>query len=86
MKLRASATPARARAVCATGTASHGSGAGLCNKLSATCAMRPSDGFFLSYIGLPDRLDSRRVVRLRSTFKVQGFKFKVSDFGVPPHQ
>jgi hypothetical protein len=63
--------------VCAGRTGSRDVPARSCNKLSATCAKRPGTRDFLSYIAVPDRLDSSRVLRFRNEFQVQSSKFKV---------
>jgi hypothetical protein len=43
-------------------------------KLSATAAIAPGNCIFLSYIAVPDRLDSSRVLRFGNEFKVQSSK------------
>jgi hypothetical protein len=69
---------ASAGMVCASGRASHGGFLRAGNKLSVTVATGPGRVIFLSYIAVPDRLDSARVLRLRrsSKFQVPSFKLK----------
>ena len=76
-RLLADVPPGLARTNCASGIASHGALAVPCNKVWVTDAMRPGNRIFVSYIGLPDRLDSFRGLRFRVEFKVPGSKLQV---------